>query len=307
MTSYITQQQRAVLPKHPQYSVENVRLSSYSKWPPTSTQIPVALCDAGFFYAGFSDCVRCFFCGGGLRNWEDGDIAWIEHARWYPDCDYLRQRKGELFIQMHRQDYSQQNQEVQRPSLNDRVSMEAAVNQWQSREHQNTEESNVENTERRRTAIRSVVEMGYSQSVVQACVDRLVERGKSTFTARDIMEIIFENEESNEAGNSTQSAQIPDRHIFQPEKQEPLRNTERQFTKTTETSQNSTTSVDCRSLVKENQDLREQMICKICLDRDACIVYLPCGHMVTCETCAPTIRKCCICRKLIEGTVRAYM
>ena len=44
-------------------------------------------------------------------------------------------------------------------------------------QHQNTEQRNVENTERRRTAIRSVVEMGYSQSVVQACVDRLVERG----------------------------------------------------------------------------------------------------------------------------------
>lgn len=307
MASYIAQQQLAVLPKHPQYSVENVRLSSYSKWPPTSTQMPVALCDAGFFYAGFSDCVRCFFCGGGLRNWDDGDIAWIEHARWYPECEFLRQRKGELFIQMHRQDYSQKNQEAQRPSLNHRVPTEAAGIQRRSQEHQNTEERSVENTERRRTAIRSVVEMGYSQSVVQACVDRLVERGKSTFTATDIMEIIFENEDSIETGNSTQSPQFPDRLIFQTEKQEPHRDTERQVTKTTETSHNSTASVDCRSLVKENQDLREQMICKICLDRDACIVYLPCGHMVTCETCAPTIRKCCICRKLIEGTVRAYM
>ena len=42
---------------------------------------------------------------------------------------------------------------------------------------QNTKQRNIENTERRRTAMRSVVEMGYPQSVVQACVDRLVERG----------------------------------------------------------------------------------------------------------------------------------
>ena len=52
--------------------------------------------------------MRCFSCGGGLRNWDDGDIPWIEHARWYPHCDFLRQRKGDLFIQMHRQDENQQ-------------------------------------------------------------------------------------------------------------------------------------------------------------------------------------------------------
>ena len=64
---------------------------------------------------------------------------------------------------------------------------------------------------------------------------------------------------------------------------------------------------ESQSLVKENQTLKEQMLCKICLDNDACMVYLPCGHMVTCQDCAPTIRKCCICRKLIQGTVKAYL
>ena len=64
---------------------------------------------------------------------------------------------------------------------------------------------------------------------------------------------------------------------------------------------------ESQSLFKENQTLKEGMLCKICLDKDACMVYLPCGHMVTCQECAPTIRKCCICRKLIHGTVKAYL
>ena len=59
---------------------------------------------------GFSDCTRCFSCGIGLRNWEDGDIPWIEHARWCPTCDFLQQRKGDLFIQMHRQDNNHEEQ-----------------------------------------------------------------------------------------------------------------------------------------------------------------------------------------------------
>lgn len=32
---------------------------------------------AGFFYVGYGDYIRCFFCGGGLRNWEVGDDFWV--------------------------------------------------------------------------------------------------------------------------------------------------------------------------------------------------------------------------------------
>lgn len=53
---------------------------------------------------GFQDCVRCFYCGGGLKNWEYGDSPWVEHARWYPNCAYLKQVKGEDFVQMYRED-----------------------------------------------------------------------------------------------------------------------------------------------------------------------------------------------------------
>lgn len=40
-------------------------------------------------FAGVGDSVRCYFCGGGLRNWEVGDIPLTEHARWYPNCGHL--------------------------------------------------------------------------------------------------------------------------------------------------------------------------------------------------------------------------
>ena len=48
---------RAGQPKHPQYSVDAVRLSSYSKWPIASSQNPAMLCDAGFFYTGTYTCM----------------------------------------------------------------------------------------------------------------------------------------------------------------------------------------------------------------------------------------------------------
>jgi hypothetical protein len=54
---------------------------------------------AGFLFAGFQDYARCFFCGGGLRNWEPGDDPWVEHARWFPQCAFVKQNKGKTFIQ----------------------------------------------------------------------------------------------------------------------------------------------------------------------------------------------------------------
>lgn len=47
---------------------------------------------------GYGDCGRCFFCGGGLKNWEASDNPWIEHVRWFPRCAYIRQCQGQDFI-----------------------------------------------------------------------------------------------------------------------------------------------------------------------------------------------------------------
>ena len=38
--------------KHPQYALDAVRLSSYTKWPSVVEQTPQQMCDAGFFYGG---------------------------------------------------------------------------------------------------------------------------------------------------------------------------------------------------------------------------------------------------------------
>nr|KAG5685499.1 hypothetical protein BaRGS_009412 [Batillaria attramentaria] len=53
---------------------------------------------SGMFYAGYADCVRCFYCGVGLKHWEVTDEVWVEHVRWRPSCGYLRAVKGDDWI-----------------------------------------------------------------------------------------------------------------------------------------------------------------------------------------------------------------
>ena len=56
-----------------------------------------------YYFVGVNDFTRCFFCAGGLRDWEPNDNPWIEHARWYENCVFVRQCKGEEFMQLVKQ------------------------------------------------------------------------------------------------------------------------------------------------------------------------------------------------------------
>ena len=51
------------------------------------------------FDTGKNDCTRCFHCGGGLKQWAHDDDPFIEHAKGFPDCPYLLQKKGQEFCE----------------------------------------------------------------------------------------------------------------------------------------------------------------------------------------------------------------
>ena len=48
--------------------------------------------------------------------------------------------------------------------------------------------------------------------------------------------------------------------------------------------------VDVSKLVAENSRLREQKTCKVCMDAEVGVVFLPCGHLVVCGNCATSLK-----------------
>ncbi|CAL1545878.1 unnamed protein product, partial [Lymnaea stagnalis] len=86
-------------PKRVEYALTIKRFETFSAWPRDHHLQPKDLAEAGFYYAGYGDCARCFYCGGGLRNWEDEDDVLVEHARWFPKCAYIRQKMGQNFVE----------------------------------------------------------------------------------------------------------------------------------------------------------------------------------------------------------------
>ena len=52
-----------------------------------------------FVFTGYADCIRCFFCGVGLKSWDASDDVLTEHIRWRPNCGFLLTTKGRRFVQ----------------------------------------------------------------------------------------------------------------------------------------------------------------------------------------------------------------
>ncbi|KAK0064340.1 baculoviral IAP repeat-containing protein 2-like isoform X1 [Biomphalaria pfeifferi] len=75
---------------YPVYSDAVKRLQSFATWPANHFLSINVLVNAGFFFAGYSDCVRCYSCGLGLRSWKPGDDVDVEHKRFRPSCSLLQ-------------------------------------------------------------------------------------------------------------------------------------------------------------------------------------------------------------------------
>ncbi|XP_012551316.1 inhibitor of apoptosis protein isoform X2 [Bombyx mori] len=97
--SAATQPPRMPGPVHARYSTEAARLATFKDWPRCMRQKPEELAEAGFFYTGQGDKTKCFYCDGGLKDWESDDVPWEQHARWFDRCAYVQLVKGRDYIQ----------------------------------------------------------------------------------------------------------------------------------------------------------------------------------------------------------------
>ena len=49
--------------------------------------------------------VKCFFCNGGLKNWDHNDDPFQDHVRWFPKCQFIKQLMGADYVEKIREKY----------------------------------------------------------------------------------------------------------------------------------------------------------------------------------------------------------
>ncbi|XP_055882704.1 inhibitor of apoptosis protein-like [Biomphalaria glabrata] len=262
-------------PKRFEYAVLAKRMETFLSWPRDHHLRPKELAEAGFYYAGYGDCARCFYCGGGLRNWEDEDDVWVEHARWFPKCAYIRQQMGQVFVDTI-QDMNKSFDHISMKMVMDKIGDAASAFQLDSKD----------SPLKRDPAVKTVVDMGYP-----------------------LAEAITTAEAIKEDGNILSADKIYEKLVEYKVKKNPSKMIERAagtMAGVSDTSLNANLE-KVRALKEKNNQLRQQTVCKICMDKEVAVVFLPCGHFVSCTDCASAMKDCPVCRNHVKGIVRAFM
>lgn len=53
----------------------------------------------------------------------------------------------------------------------------------------------------------------------------------------------------------------------------------------------------------------QRVVCKICLEKEVEVLFLPCNHLVSCQGCKERLaqKKCPFCRDTYQATIRVYI
>ncbi|CAG2121256.1 unnamed protein product [Medioppia subpectinata] len=267
-----------------------------------------------------SDYTKCFYCDGGLSNWEPGDEPWTEHAKWFPDCRFVVLNKSQAFVdeckqmQVNERHTNSLNENESDPEIysdydSDEESVNAlgirAVNEWM-----NTDivlqimDINVGTVDQVKAVLnKRWHEVRQPYTSFAQLYDAVTSQRRSDSNVQNLINRNQSVEETHNSDDLYSSSSDDDYHSGGEE----LPNSQSSLSSTASSLSNYSSSpevspIDCESSRVEDN----RLLCKICLDREIGVVFLPCGHQLACTQCAPCVADCPICRKVIRGTVRTF-
>ncbi|KFR06785.1 Baculoviral IAP repeat-containing protein 7-B [Nipponia nippon] len=271
------------------------RLRTFRQWPGTSPVSARDLVKAGFFFVGPRDEVQCFCCGGVLKDWGPGDCPVAEHLKFFPSCKFIC---GE----------DVGNQEM----LPLQEIFDTVDGQFLSLlQGLDSEETALPNEPEYPEMVTEEMRLSTFQNWPQYTdmhPEQLARAGFFYTGQDDVVRCFY-------CDGGVRNWSLGDDPWREHAKWYPgceflLRSRGREFVGSVQDlgfffffgkdeSQMSTE--------EQLRRLQEERMCKVCMDRDVSVVFVPCGHLVACGECALNLRLCPICRAVIRGSVRTFM
>lgn len=310
---------------------------------PSSAPSPEMLSWYGWRYNGPGDKVRCVYCGGNLRDWEDGDHPFTEHKRWYPTCPFvsiITQYGIPSDIQHLIGSIPNDERKTRMTNLTTPPAVTSTTYRIEPREIKARLD---------RPMARSILDMGYSKDLVKSVIEeQMSTHGDDFSNCEEMMEAIFRKEDNlkgitnvtkeplipvsvqqlslqketsvvesagpsksdDDAYDLIKKAELDKQEEKTKRKKKKKKKKKEEATNLDEkivTINNEEEDEELQSLLLENKQLKEDRLCKICYEKEMNTVFLPCGHLLACDICAPKVRDCSMCRTYIRGTVKTFL
>ncbi|KFQ46282.1 Baculoviral IAP repeat-containing protein 7-B [Nestor notabilis] len=271
---------------------EATRLRTFRQWPATSPVSPRDLVKAGFFFVGPRDEVQCFCCGGVLKDWAPGDCPVAEHLKFFPFCEFIC---GEdIRVQkMFPLPVVSDAVDGQFLSFLHGIEREEAALPYEPHSPEMVTE------EARLLTFRNWPRYAGVHP------EDLARAGFFYTGQRDVVRCFYCN-------GGVRSWSFGDDPWWEHARWYPgcdflLRTRGRDYVSTWAFLSFSGKEESRLSTEEQLRRLQEERMCKVCLDKDVSVVFVPCGHLVTCGECALNLRLCPICRAVIQDSVRTFM
>ncbi|NXI67436.1 BIR7B protein, partial [Anseranas semipalmata] len=268
------------------------RLRTFSQWPDSSPVSAWDLAKAGFFFVGPGDQVQCFCCGGILKDWEPGDCPIGEHLKFFPFCKFI---------------YHEAVQDQQLLPL--QGIFDCVDGQFLSLlQRIDNEETVLPNQPEYPEMVTEEMRLSTFQNWPQYTEmppEQLARAGFFYTGQGDVVRCFY-------CDGGVRNWAFGDDPWREHAKWYPrceflLRSRGREFVNSVQESFASTLPSSPLSTEEQLRRLQEERMCKVCMDRDVSVVFVPCGHLVACRECALNLRLCPICRAVIQGSVRTFM
>ncbi len=217
----------------------------------------------------------CFSCDGGLTNWDPTDDPWTEHAKWFDKCPYLNLKKNKTFIEYAGRD---QSQPLGRNNTDISFTNPPQFSEAQTNNSLLVQEPTV--TSVAPTTVTATTAISTTATI----------RAKPTTTAET--KIDKTKLPDSVARFPDSAARFPDSAAKLPDSGYSSLELEYDDSK--------------KSLIEENERLKDEQSCRVCYNEESNILFLPCRHLVTCPTCAAAVASCPVCRSPIDATVQVF-
>lgn len=270
--------QPTTMPKRPKYSCMEARLRTFSDWPIANIQPAEPLAQAGLYYQKIDDQVRCFHCNIGLRSWQKEDEPWHEHAKWSPKCQFVLLAKGPNYVRQVREAAATSSTAATAPEMPTTIgSAMAAAPACE--------------------ALALGIDVGAVRNTI---VRKLSSSGCAFDTLDELLQAIFDDAGTGAALEVREPHTPPAQSSACAATTSKAAAAEPPKTTTTTTTAavkgesavaavaasavppfevTSSTPKGDLSLEEENRLLKDARLCKVCLDEEVGVVFLPCGHL----------------------------